>query len=245
MLESLFNITTNGSITMGTMLESLFNITTDGSITMGTTVICMLCAFVLGILVSAVYAFITPKGNRSNGFTLTLAVLPAIVAVVIIFVGSNVARAFSIAGVFALIRFRSAQSEGKDIAMVFMSMAAGLACGLGFLDIAFVVTVILCIITILANLVIVRTMPSNVKQLKILIPEDMDYQGAFDDIFSEYSMKTELDRVKTTNMGTLYELTYHVSLKKDIDEKKFMDELRTRNGNLTITLAKQMPKTEL
>ncbi|MCR5153572.1 MAG: DUF4956 domain-containing protein [Lachnospiraceae bacterium] len=227
------------------MLESLFGTTVDTSVELGSTVIYMLCAFALGIIISAVYAVISDKRNRSLGFMLTLILMPAATALTIIFVGSNVARAFSIAGIFALVRFRSAQSEGKDIALVFLGAAAGLACGLGFLSIAFVSVIILAVLTVVAHFVIGMCFREDLKQLRILIPEDMDYQDAFDDLFEQYTTKAELNRVKTTNMGTLYELTYLITLKPSIDEKKFLDELRVRNGNLTITLAKQLPKTEL
>lgn len=224
------------------MLEQLFQMTTDTSITIRETVICMLFAAVLGAIIGGIYLAITKKENRSLGFFLTLMILPAVVAVVIVLIGSNVARAFSIAGVFSLVRFRSAPGEGKDISLVFLAMAAGLATGLGYLTLGLVITVILAVVIVLFHMIGTKALHSECKQLRVLIPEDMDYQGVFDDLFSDYTTKASLDRIKTTNMGTLYELTYHIVMKQGVNEKKFMDELRCRNGNLSIILSKQEPQ---
>ena len=155
------------------------------------------------------------------------------------------ARAFSIAGVFALVRYRSIPGDGKDIAFVFMAMASGLACGLGYLTLGLAVVIVLSVVVVLVNFAGTKIVKSECRQLRILIPEDMDYQGVFDDIFKEYATKTSLERIKTTNMGTLYELTYHVYLKNGINEKKFMDSIRCRNGNLTIILSKIEPTQSL
>lgn len=224
------------------MLEQLFQMTTDTSITIKETIICMLFAVLLGAIIGCMYLAITKKENRSLGFFLTLLILPAVVAVVIVLIGSNVARAFSIAGVFSLVRFRSAPGEGKDISLVFLAMASGLAAGLGYLTLGLIITIILAVVIILINLLGNKVLHNDCKQLRILIPEDMDYQGAFDDLFLEYTAKASLDKIKTTNMGTLYELTYHIVMKRNINEKKFMDELRCRNGNLNIVLSKQEPQ---
>lgn len=221
------------------MLEQLFQVAADSSITIRETMISMLVAVVLGAVIAAVYLAVTKKESRSQSFFLTLILLPAVVAVVIVLVGSNVARAFSIAGVFSLVRFRSAPGEGKDISLVFLAMAAGLAAGLGYLTLALIVTVVLAVIIVLISIAGRKLIHTDGKQLRILIPEDMDYQGAFDDLFSAYTNKVSLERVKATNMGTLYELTYHIVPKQGINEKKFLDELRCRNGNLNIVLSRR------
>jgi hypothetical protein len=121
-------------------------------------------------------------------------------------------------------------------------MGAGLAAGMNYFSVAALAVVILCLIMILVSRFGVSFFSNEVKSLKILIPEDMNYNGAFDDIFENYTLSRDLEKVKTTNMGTLYELTYNVKFKKDADEKKFLDELRTRNSNLSITLAKLVKK---
>lgn len=227
------------------MLENLFGVSSGSEIAVKEMLLCMIMAFVVGVMISAVYALITEKQNRSNGLMLTLIILPAVMSVVIMLVGSNVARAFSVAGIFALVRFRSAQGESKDIVLLFFGVAGGLACGLGYVTFGLTVVLILCVLAVLSNMLIKRMSKTTYKQLRVIIPENMDYQGAFDDLFEEYAKTNELTRVKTTNMGTLYELTYEILFKEGADEKKFLDALRCRNGNLTVTLAKLLPKTEL
>lgn len=217
------------------MLERLFGVTENAEVIhLGDTLSYMLAAVVIGIIIAGVYVFITEKSRRSFSFIVSMLMLPAVVTLVIILVGSNVARAFSIAGVFSLVRFRSVPGESKDISLVFMAMAAGLSCGLGYVTLAFCVLLVLGIIVVIGFKVVAVCFKDTKKQLRILIPEDMNYSGAFDDLFKEYTKGARLEKVKTTNMGTLYELTYYVQMKKDADEKKFLDELRCRNGNLRI-----------
>ena len=226
------------------MLEKLFGIVQDTSLGVQETLICMLVAVALGFFVGGVYFLVTKREQRSTSFFLSLVMLPAVVCLVIILIGSNVARAFSVAGIFTLVRFRSVPGDGKDISLVFMAMGAGIAAGLGYLTIGLVAIAVLAVVIYLVNLFGTKVLDKEYKQLRILIPEDMDYQNVFDDIFEAYTKKASLDRIKTTNMGTLYELTYHVLMKNDVNEKKFMDEIRTRNGNLTIILSKQEPKQD-
>ncbi len=226
------------------MLESLLGITNDSSITTLTTITCMLFAVILGIIIAAAYAIITKKEEISLSFFLTLVIMPAAVALVIVLVGSNLARALSLGGIFALVRFRSMPGDGKDISFVFVAMAAGLSSGLGFLTIALAATVVLALVVIVVTKVAGLVFANNTQSLKIVIPEDMDYSDAFKDIFEKYTDRAELEKVKTTNMGTLYELAYYVNMKSNADEKKFLDEIRTRNGNLSVVLAKQLKKKE-
>jgi len=191
-------------------------------------------------MISAVVYFLTTqKIHRSLSFFITLVVLPGVVAMVISLVGTNIASAFSLAGVFTLVRFRSAPGAGKDISFIFLAMASGLACAFGYISLAYCVVIILCAIIAVLTFVGKKYFVDNEKTLRVVIPEDMNYNGAFDDLFATYVNKAELIKVKTTNMGTLYELTYTVDIKKDADEKKLLDELRCRNGNLTITLCKK------
>lgn len=227
------------------MLEQIFGVAADTTMDVGNTIICMLVAAVFGLVIGSVYFAVCKREQRSLSFFLSLVMIPAVVAVVISLIGSNVARAFSIAGVFALVRYRSIPGDGKDIAFVFMAMASGLACGLGYLTLGLAVVVVLSVVVVLVNLLGNLLVKSECRQLRILIPEDMDYQGVFDDLLGEYTTKASLDRIKTTNMGTLYELTYIVYLKNGINEKKFMDEIRTRNGNLTVIMSKQQREQAL
>lgn len=221
------------------MIEQIFGITADATINVGHLIIYMLVAAVLGIIIGGVYIAVCKKEQRSFSFFLSLVMISSVVAVIIALIGGNVARAFSLAGVFTLVRYRSVPGDGKDIAFVFMAMASGLACGLGYLTVGFMVVVVLSIVVVLVNFLGKGLTKSECRQLRILIPEDMDYQGVFDDLLGTYTTRASLERIKTTNMGTLYELTYIVYLKKDINEKKFMDEIRTRNGNLTVIMSKR------
>ncbi len=227
------------------MLERLFGVSEQTEIiSVPDTLFKMLAAAVIGIMIAAVYLFITEKSRRSFSFIISMVMLPAVVALVIILVGSSVARAFSIAGVFALVRFRSVPGESKDISLVFMAMAAGLSCGLGYITLAFCVLAVLAVIVIVGFKVVTLCFKDTTKQLKVLIPEDMNYSGAFDDLFREYTKGVTLEKVKTVNLGALFELTYRVQMKPDADEKRFIDELRCRNGNLKIVLSANLQAGE-
>ncbi len=162
--------------------------------------------------------------------------IPSIIAIIILLVGSNVARAFSLAGAFSIIRFRSEAGDPKDIAYVFFTMAAGLACGVGFFGYAILFTIVLCIFLVILGKVNFGAKKSSYKLLKVVIPEDLDYKKEFEEVFNKYTLSYELQRVKTTDLGSLYELVYIVSLYYDTDEKEFIDALRCRNGNLSIML---------
>ncbi len=181
------------------------------------------------------------KEGYGKNFIVGLVLLPAIVSVVILLIGSNVARAFSMAGAFALVRFRSAPGNAKDIAVVFFTMAAGLACGLGYIVFAVVFVLIMVLILLLLTITPFAEHNDGIKQLRVTIPENLNYGGIFNDVFEKYTTQAGLKQVKTTNMGTMFELTYRVGMKKNADEKAFIDELRMRNGNLNIVLG--MPET--
>ena len=140
------------------------------------------------------------------------------------------------AGAFALVRFRSAPGNAKDIAVVFFTMAAGLACGLGYVAFAAIFAVVIILVLIVLSVSNFGDMASGNRQLKITIPENLNYTDAFNEVFDSYTTNSQLRKVKTTNMGTLFELTYTVALKKDANEKNFIDALRVKNGNLNIVL---------
>jgi len=193
-------------------------------------------ALILGLVIGVAYMFACKKEGYGKNFIVGLVLLPAIVSVVILLIGSNVARAFSMAGAFALVRFRSAPGNAKDISVVFFAMAAGLACGLGYVTFAAVFAVVLAAVLLALSATGFAESDKGVKQLKVVIPENLNYTNVFDEVFEKYVSKAELKKVKTTNMGTMFELTYNVAVKKDADEKAFIDALRVRNGNLNIML---------
>lgn len=219
------------------MLDSLL---TDSSaaatLTLGGTLLVIGSALVLGLCISLVYIATHRNETYSGGFTVSLIMLPAIIAMIILLVGSNVARAFSLAGAFSLIRFRSAPGDPKDIAYVFFTLGVGLACGMGYIGYAVLFAVILCAVMAALSCLHFGSRPQNVMQLKILLPEDMDYHGAFDAAMRQYTTAHTLTRVKTTEFGSLFELTYDLTLRDKRQSKAFMDALRSKNGNLTVTL---------
>ena len=181
---------------------------------------------------------LTHKNEQySSSFSISLIMLPAIIAMIILLVGNNVARAFSLAGAFSLIRFRSAPADSKDISYVFFTLGVGLSCGMGYIGYAVLFAVILCTIMIILTKVHFGARKNNAMRLKIVVPEDMQYQGAFDDILKEYVDEYKLCRVKTTQFGSLFELSYDVIVKDNADLKAFIDKLRCKNGNLNIAIS--------
>lgn len=221
------------------MFDTIFNSTIDitsMSINISSTLISIAVALGLGLLVSIAYTIATSRRDRSQSFSLTLVILPAIVAIVILLVGSNIARAFSMAGVFTIVRFRSVPGDSKDITFVFMSMAVGLATGMGYLTFAISIILILGLVIVVISKLGYGVKKQRGKRLRITVPEDMNYQGAFDDLFLKYTKHCEMLKVKTTNLGTLFELTYELMMKENESEKDFIDALRCRNGNLNIQL---------
>ncbi|MFZ5985565.1 MAG: DUF4956 domain-containing protein [Bacillota bacterium] len=219
------------------MFDAIFNTTGDTTLFLGDTIRTILTAFALGLLISFTYIKTHSKGQYSQNFTLTLVMIPSIIAIIILLVGSNIARAFSLAGAFSIIRFRSTPGDPKDIAYVFFTMAAGLACGAGLFGYSALFTILLCLFMVVLSKTNFGARKVSNKLLKIVIPEDLDYQGAFDDVLDQYTTSYELKKVKTTDLGTLFELVYAVTVKNNINEKEFLDALRCRNGNLNIILA--------
>lgn len=221
------------------MLDSIFTTSTTNTIdiSMQQALICIAAALALGLVISLVYIFSDKTKKVSANFALTLVILPAIVAVVIMLIGSNVARAISLGGVFALVRFRSVPGDSKDIASIFFAMTIGLASGMGYPLFAAVITLVIGAVYFVLSATGYGRSRELTKVLKITVPENLNFDGAFDDLFSEYTKFITLNRIKTTNLGSLYELTYTLAFKNSINEKKFIDELRCRNGNLNIVIS--------
>ena len=209
---------------------------------MSTFLICTAVSIVLGILTALVYMF---RNRCSQSFAITLAVLPAIVKVVIMLVNGNIGAGVAVAGAFSLVRFRSAPGTAKEIGAIFLAMAIGLATGMGYVTLAVLFFVIIGAFMLLLNLVKFGDGDRAERSLKITIPENLDYDGIFDDLFTQYTERATLEKVKTSNMGTLYELQYSIVLKSKEIPKAFIDELRTRNGNLNITCSKVSEKETL
>lgn len=213
----------------------MFNSIITVPITLTQFVICILTALVLGVLASVVF---TLKNSHSGSLAMSIALLPAVVAVVIMLVNGNVGAGLAVAGTFALVRFRSVQGSAREITGLFFAVSLGLACGMGYVALAVVFFVMFSAALLLLTAVHFGE-SGGARQLKITIPENLEYEGLFDDLFEKYTMSHELVRVRTTNMGTLYELTYNINLKDRNISKKFVDELRCRNGNLNIICGRE------
>lgn len=222
------------------MFETIFNNASIDSqvlsISISSVLLSIAVALIVGGIICTAYLIITPKKDRSASFIMSLIVLPTIVALVILLIGGNLARAFSMAGVFTIVRFRSIPGDSKDISFVFLTMAVGLAIGLGYLTLGVVIALLLAIIFVVVNKLRIGVSKQKEKRLRITIPEDLNYEGTFDDLFTKFTSYNELMKVKTTNMGTLFELHYLVVMKVGLSEKEFIDALRCRNGNLNIQL---------
>lgn len=200
--------------------------------------ICVGSALLIGIILAGSYMW----GTRyTKSFVVTLAMLPAMVCIVIMMVNGNIGAGVAVAGAFSLVRFRSVPGSAKEIGAIFLAMATGLVAGMGYIGYALLVAVLLGGITLLYNRLDLGAGKSMAlyKTLHITIPEDLDYTEVFDGILEKYTEKYELIQVKTTNMGSLFRLTYHLKLKNTGEEKNMIDELRCRNGNLEITVSRQ------
>ena len=223
------------------MLDSII---TGGEITASAFLVCTAFSLALGVGVAWLSMYRAGSGN-SQSFVLTLAVLPALVQIVIMMVNGNIGAGVAVAGAFGLIRFRSAPGSAREIALVFLTTAIGLATGMGYVVIAAVFFVIIAAFVVLLTAIGFGAGAADERELKITIPENLDYDGLFDDLFEKYTGSADLERVKTTNMGTLYELSYRIVLRDAKMTKAFLDELRTRNGNLTIVCGKPAEKASL
>lgn len=222
------------------MFESVIASTSETSLSISSTILSMVLALVLGLVVGITYMITAKKkGDYSTNFVMTLTLLPCMVAVVILLVGTNVARAFSIAGIFSLVRFRSVPGDSKDISFVFFVMAIGLSIGMGFLTFAATITVFIALTFFALSMLGFAKQNTELKELKITVPENMNFQGAFDDLLEKNTEAYSLDRIKTTNMGTLYELTFQIQMKMEANEKELIDAIRCRNGNLVVVLCKK------
>ena len=218
------------------MLETIISSTTGESFTLANALLVIGSSIILGLLISLAYMYTHKKEGYTPGFTITLIMLPVIISIIILLVGNNVARAFSLAGAFSIIRFRSAPGDPKDISYIFFTLAVGLACGMGYIEYGVIVTVILCIIMIVLDKIKFAVPKTKNMRLKILVPEDLNYEGVFDKILDSYSTNWATESVKTKDFGALFEISYKIHLKEGVSQKNLIDELRCKNGNLTIAL---------
>lgn len=223
---------------MNPLFKGIFDTPTVTTISVDKFLLCVGVSLLCGIVLAFCYAHRT---RYTRSFLATLAMLPAVVCVVIMMVNGNVGAGVAVAGAFSLVRFRSVPGTAKEITMLFLAMGAGLICGMGYLGYAGLFTLILGVVSLLwAHLELGANKHNSLyKTLSITIPEDLDYSQVFDSIFREFTSHCELTRVKTTNMGSLFRLTFDITMKPGVNEKEMIDALRCRNGNLEITVSKQ------
>ena len=219
---------------LDSIFRGVFDSTTTAAIDISDFLICLCSALIIGVIMALVYTY---KNEYSKGFLISLALLPSIICVVIMMVNGNIGAGVAVAGAFSLVRFRSLPGTAKEICAIFLAMVAGLVMGMGYIGIAVTFVLIICAVNIiLSNSGFGRQRTGLVKKtVRITIPEDLDYSQVFDDVFEKYTLSYRLETVKTTNMGSLFKLTYTVTFKDSNLEKCFIDELRCRNGNLEIS----------
>ncbi len=220
------------------LFRGLFDTTTTSVISVTDFLLCMGFSLAVGLIMAFAYMYRT---RYTKSFVVTLALLPAVVCIVIMLVNGNVGTGVAVAGAFSLVRFRSVPGTAKEICTLFLAMGSGLICGMGYLGFSVLFTVVMCIMFVLYNRIDFGAKKNTelYKTINIVIPEDLDYSEVFDDVFECYTTGFDLVRVKTTNMGSMFKLTYNVILKDIKDEKTMIDTIRCRNGNLEITVSKQ------
>lgn len=217
------------------IFKGIFDTATTQTISVGNFVLCIGVSLLIGLFLALVYTW---KSRYTKSFVMTLSMLPAVVCAVIMMVNGNIGAGVAVAGAFSLVRFRSAPGTAKEIATIFLAMGAGLIAGMGYLGFAALFAVILGVVTLIFNYFTFKsTANSKERILKITIPENLNYTEAFDDLFEKFTTSHTLTLAKTSNMGSMYKLTYRVSLKKPEDEKKFIDEIRCRNANLEVSMS--------
>ena len=220
------------------MLDSII----QTQITAQVFAICTAVSLALGLGTALLCMY---KSRYTQSFIITLAMLPAVVQVVIMLVNGNIGAGVAVAGTFSLVRFRSAPGTAREIGMIFLAMAIGLATGMGYVALAVFFFLVMAVFVLALTALHFGGGDEHERELKITIPENLDYDGLFDDLFEKYTRSARLERVKTTNMGTLYELHYRVVLKTGRIPKEFLDELRCRNGNLNIVCGRTATKEAL
>lgn len=217
-------------------------LTTAATLSVSSALINITCAIVLGLLIALTYM---SSDKYSRNFVITLVMLPLLVQIVIMLVNGNLGTGMAVLGAFSLVRFRSIPGSSKEISFIFFAMAIGLATGMGYITYAIASTLIMCLLFLILSKSKFASSNDSMRNLKITIPEDLDYTDIFDDLFDKYTKKSELVKVKTTNLGSMFELNYSIEMKNISEEKKLIDELRCRNGNLTISLNRNQYKDEL
>lgn len=223
------------------MLNSIFS-ETASSVELSSILLCSIISIILWVVIALTHKQ-TSKYNKN--FLVTLSILPLLVQTIIIMVNGNLGTSVAIMGAFSLVRFRSLPGTSKEILSVFFAMTVGLATGMGHLVFAIIITIIGSLAIFILSKVALFNKNKKEKILKIMIPENLDYTNVFDDIFETYTEKVELEQVKTTNMGSMFDLSYRIILNENVNEKAFLDDLRVKNGNLKVMISHPIEESDL
>lgn len=223
---------------LNSLFQGIFNEGNATSVSVGQFLLCVIVSLALGLALAFVYRY---NSAASGSFLATLTLLPTIVCVLIMMVNGNVGTGIAAASAFSLVRFRSAPGTAKEISAIFLAMGTGLIAGMGYLGYAILFVILLGAMMTALNQFIFHNQISSErdKLLTITIPEDLNYSSVFDDIFSQYTTAHEMVSVKTTNMGSMFKLQYHVTLIDPSAEKNFIDHIRCRNGNLEVSMMRR------
>lgn len=218
------------------MFDSIFQSTQTASYQVGDILLCTAASIAAGLIIALIFHIL---GDTSRNFKVTMLVLPLLVQSVIMMVNGNLGTSVAVLGTFGLVRFRSAQGSSKEICGVFFAMAAGLANAMGCIGFAFLLTAIVGLMLVVSSKA-ADAITREEKILHVTIPENLDYTDVFDEIFGKYTKAVKLERVKTTNMGSLFDLTYRIRERADANEKEMIDQIRTRNGNLPVICTRKL-----
>ena len=214
----------------------LTNLLSGGTNTLS-VVLCAAVSIFLGLIIAVVYMLSDRNKNYSKNFVISIVLLPVLVQSIILLVNGNLGAGVAVAGAFSLIRFRSAVGSAKEISVIFSTVSVGIATGMGYIYFAMILAAMVCVIILALSLLPFADARAKRKDLRITIPENLNFTDVFDDLFEKYTKSHRLLRVKTSNLGSLYDLSYSIVLKDEKTEKEFIDELRCRNGNLSISCA--------
>lgn len=224
------------------MTELINMLTSPAEFSLSKALIISVSACLLGLLVSAVYIITSGKKSLMKGFASTLVVITAMTAIVVMFVGNNIAAAFSLAGVFTLVRYRSEQTCPRDLAFIFVCMGIGLTCGMGYIHYSLLFAILLGAVISILSLINYGEPSSSGMNIRIVVPEDMEMPEPFEEILKEYTLSYSLSKIKSTDFGTMVELVFNVKLPSETNRKELMDKLRSRNGNMPVTFSFDVSK---
>ena len=211
---------------------------TAGTLSLESALLCIGAAVLFGLLISLVYMWSSERYTKN--FVITLALLPVLVEVIILMTSGSLGTAVAVAGAFSLVRFRSLPGTSKEIAGIFFAMAVGLSCGMGQILFGGMITLVISALFFLLNRTRFGEKKEGLQHLKVTIPEDLDYTGIFDDVFDRYCSQVSREKVRTVNLGSMYELDYTILMKDAAKEKEMIDEIRIRNGNLSVVCGKSV-----